>query len=115
VLAVWLARDAVSVPLDVTGEPVTVKIAGRDNATLVTVPAAYPCALTYAVVATVVLLSLVAGVVADAEDPSATVPLKVLLPEMVCVLVSVQNAPVPPMARTVPPVIPMYRMLSTSE
>jgi hypothetical protein len=39
VFAVCVASVAVSVPVDVTGDPVTVKIAGIDNPTLVTAPA----------------------------------------------------------------------------
>jgi hypothetical protein len=38
VLAVCVARTAVSVPAVVTGDPLTVKIAGSDNPTLVTDP-----------------------------------------------------------------------------
>jgi hypothetical protein len=37
-LAVWVARVAERVPLDVTGEPETVKMPGSDRLTLVTVP-----------------------------------------------------------------------------
>jgi hypothetical protein len=36
--ALWLASAAVRVPEEVTGEPETVKMAGMDSATLVTVP-----------------------------------------------------------------------------
>jgi len=36
--AVWLANEAVSVPVVVTGLPLTEKMAGSDSATKVTVP-----------------------------------------------------------------------------
>ena len=67
----------------------------------------YACDLTKAVVATAVELSAVVGVAAVADDPSATVLEKVFAPEIVWALVRVQKAPVPPIASTVPPVMPM--------
>jgi hypothetical protein len=45
VAAVWLARDAVSVPLAVTGDPETEKIEGSERPTLVTVPGCAPAAI----------------------------------------------------------------------
>lgn len=43
--AVCEAKEAVSVPVVVTGDPETVKIAGRESATLVTVPGCAPAAI----------------------------------------------------------------------
>jgi hypothetical protein len=73
---------------------------GRESATLVTVPppALLTAFVTNAVVASFVVLSPAVGVVAVAEDPSATVPLNVFAPVIVCVPLNETNAPMPPMA-----------------
>jgi hypothetical protein len=94
------------VPVVVTGEPVTEKMAGRDKATLVTdpLPKEEVLLVTNAVVATVVSLLDPAAVVAVADDPRATVdekvtaPDRVLVPVIVCVPERETNAPSPPMA-----------------
>ena len=83
-LADWVDRVADSVPLDVTGAPLTVKMFGRLRPTLVTVPAPKASILssTQAVVATRVESSLRSGVVAVAA-PRPVVPLNVTVPENV--------------------------------
>jgi hypothetical protein len=88
VAAVWLASTADNVPELDTGLPDTVKISGRDNATLVTVPryvsaVRYPCDFTYAVVAIFVELSELDCVTAVAVPESATVPENVYEPAAV--------------------------------
>ena len=91
-----------------TGEPLTERNDGAVSATLDTVPppAEPTAAVTNAVVATFVVLSPAVWVVAVADEPSATVPEKVLLPVIVCVPERPTNAPMPPIASTVVAVPP---------
>jgi hypothetical protein len=106
--AVWDARESAIVPLEVIGEPETEMKLGAVSATLVTVPPpdALIAAVTNAVVATAVVLFPELCVVAVADEPSATVPEKVLFPVIVCVPDSPTKAPMPPIASTVVAVPP---------
>ena len=111
-MAVCEASDSAMVPALVIGLPLTVMKEGAVSATLVTVPRPDPdrADCTNAVVANLVVLSPVVGVVAVADEPSATVPLKVFAPVIVCVLERSTNAPTPAMASTVvalPPAPPV--------